>query len=250
MGAGRQEHAVRVPSPRDAGFQRSLSSALGAGPFSQLSLSARNRFLSVGVRIDLPARTVWLAEDEDARPALIVDGLIRANIAAPDGRQITVSYMRPGDVIGFFALFGGPLSTAVETVTSSTLMAFPHDATAELVTRANDNTRLFARVVTRRLYVVVEELTLHVFGTLRERVCHHLLDLAMGEDPEGPLVAHVTQQQLAASTGAARESVARVLRELTKDGSIRRAAEGIHLLDPLLMHPEHEHWREHRMPIT
>jgi CRP/FNR family cyclic AMP-dependent transcriptional regulator len=239
-----------VPSLRDAGFRRSLDTALTAGAFSQLPASGRSAFLSVGVRVDLPARTHWLAEDDTARPALIVDGLIRANIAAPDGRQLTVSYMRPGDIIGFFALFGGPFSTAVETVTDATLLAFPPDVTAALVLRDNANTKLFARVVTRRLYVVVEELTLHVFGTLRERVCHHLLDLAMGEDPEGPLVAHVTQQELAASTGAARESVARVLRALTQEGLIRRAAEGIRLIRPLQMHPDHERWREHRMPIT
>jgi CRP/FNR family transcriptional regulator len=239
-----------VPGPRDAGFQRALTAALAAGAFRELPPPDRTRFLAAGVRIDMPARTNWLAEDDATRPALIVAGLLRANIVAPDGRQLTVSYMRPGDVIGFSGLFDGPFSTTVETVTDATLLAFPRDVTEELVLRDSANTRLFARVVTRRFSVVVEELTLHVFGTLRERVAHHLLDLAMGEDPEGPLVARVTQQELAASTGAARESVARTLRELTREGLIRRSAEGIRLLRPLEMHPAHEQWREHRMPIT
>ena len=72
----------------------------------------------------------------------------------------------------------------------------------------------------------------------------------MGSDPRGPLFAAVTQQQLADATGAARESVARAFRDLEAEGLIARAGKRVMLLSPLLMHPAHKQWLEHRLPVS
>jgi CRP/FNR family transcriptional regulator len=231
--------------------QRELRNAIEAGPLAHMPGADVTRFLAAGIPVDLPQRAVYLREGDGVRPALITSGLLRATLLAPDGRQVTVSYMRPGDVIGIFGIFGGPFSAAIETVGPASLLAFVPEVVADLVERDPGKLHLFARVVTRRLYVVVEELTLHLFGTVRERVCHHLLDLAMSADgTEGPLVAVVTQQDLADATGTARESVARALRDLESEGLIERTGKRVVLLEPLLLHPAHEHWQEHRMPIA
>jgi CRP-like cAMP-binding protein len=241
---------TRRGGARDADFPRALRDAIGAGALSEVPEPALKRFLDAGVRLSLARRTVHVAEGEASQPALIVDGLIRANIGAPDGRQVTVSYMRPGDLLGFVGLFGAALSTTIETVTDARLLVFAPAEVSRQIASDVESARLFARVVARRLTVVVEELTLHVFGTVRERVCHHLLDLAMGSDPRGPLFAEVTQQQLADATGAARESVARALRDLEAEGLIERTGRRVTLLLPLLMHPAHRHWLEHRLAVS
>jgi CRP/FNR family cyclic AMP-dependent transcriptional regulator len=233
----------------EADFRRALRNAVRAGPFARLPEPELALFLGAGVRVDLPQRTVYLHEGAEVRPALVVSGLLRASIRGPDGRQISVSYMRPGDVVGFTGLFGGPLSAAVESVGPVALFAFSPEIVSSLLERDPPSLRLFAKVVTLRLYAMVGELTLHVFGTVRERVCHHLLDLAMEGEPEGPLIANVTQQQLADAAGTARESVARVLSSLEAEGLIERSGKRVLLREPLLMHPAHEHWQEHRQPI-
>jgi CRP/FNR family transcriptional regulator len=147
-------------------------------------------------------------------------------------------------------VLGGPLSARIETVVASTLVMFPTAVVKELASRDIAVALVLARVAIRRLYVMVEELTLHAFGTLRERVGHHLLDLAMDADAADQLVAIATQAELAAATGAARESVARVMRDLTKEGLIRRSGKRIVLTRPERLVEEIEYWRSHRMPVA
>jgi CRP/FNR family transcriptional regulator len=69
------------------------------------------------------------------------------------------------------------------------------------------------------------------FGTIRQRVAVHLLNLAV-RPPEEPQVAPVTQQALADAVGTTRETVARALRELRAVGAIESHRGGILLRDP------------------
>jgi CRP/FNR family transcriptional regulator len=240
----------RQQGDRETDRQRVLRDAIEAGPLSLSPEPVLASLLAASVQVPLAARMLYLAEGDVARPALVVEGLLRADIAAPDGRQVTVAYMRAGDLIGFAAFFGGPHSARILAATDALLLAFAPAEVERIMETDPANVRLFARVVTRRMYVGMEELALHVFGTLRERVSHHLLDVAMGIDGEGPLIAQITQQELANATGAARESVARVLRELETEGLIERKGSRIALRRPLLLHPAHRHWQEHRMPVV
>jgi CRP/FNR family transcriptional regulator len=233
-----------------ADVERLLATAVKSGPLAQLPEPGRQKLLASAVRVDLPERTVYQSEGDAPRPVLVVAGLLRANVTAPAGRQLTISYMRAGDMIDVMGVLGGPLSARIETVVASTLVMFPTAVVKELASRDIAVALVLARVAIRRLYVMVEELTLHAFGTLRERVGHHLLDLAMDADAADQLVAIATQAELAAATGAARESVARVMRDLTKEGLIRRSGKRIVLTRPERLVEEIEYWRSHRMPVA
>jgi CRP/FNR family transcriptional regulator len=69
------------------------------------------------------------------------------------------------------------------------------------------------------------------FGSIRQRVAMHLLNLGIAR-PDGTLIAPVTQQALADAVGTTRESVARALGALRAAGIITRERTGIHLRDP------------------
>ena len=78
----------------------------------------------------------------------------------------------------------------------------------------------------------IEELGLLTFGSVRQRIARHLLDLAAEQQHAGPLVAAVTQQQLADAAGTVREVVARALKQLHQAGVTAGAEEGVIILDP------------------
>lgn len=80
---------------------------------------------------------------------------------------------------------------------------------------------------------MLEQTAVNAFGSVRQRVAVHLLDLASdGQRPQGPLVAHVSQQELANAAGSVREVVARARRDLRVAGVVATEADRIVILDP------------------
>jgi CRP/FNR family transcriptional regulator len=77
------------------------------------------------------------------------------------------------------------------------------------------------------------------FGSMRQRVVRHLLDLAASDQRgEMPMVARLSQQALADAVGCLREVVVRLLRELREEGLIRTGRDEIELLEPDRLHAE------------
>ena len=96
-----------------------------------------------------------------------------------------------------------------------------------------------AEFLTRRLYENLEQTAVNAFGSVRQRVAAHLLDLAsIQQEPAGRLAARVSQQELADAAGTVREVVARVLRELRTTGIIATAADRIVILDATRLYAE------------
>jgi CRP/FNR family transcriptional regulator len=89
-----------------------------------------------------------------------------------------------------------------------------------------------AQEVTRRLYEVLDAFTGNAFGSVRQRVARHLLDLAAEHQHDAALVAPVSQQELADAAGTVREVVTRVLREMRDAGLVETTKQGVILSDP------------------
>jgi len=100
----------------------------------------------------------------------------------------------------------------------------------DLFRAGGESALVIAQEFAIRAAQAIEEVTDHMSGALRDRVGHHLLAM-VSASPRTPLVATVTQQALADATGAARESVTRVLRDLEKSGVIRMSPGRIEVVD-------------------
>ena len=96
---------------------------------------------------------------------------------------------------------------------------------------------MLAQEVARRLYDTIDAVADTGFGSLRQRVARHLLDLATPR-PDGRLVAAVTQQALAEAVGSARPAVARVVAELRALGLVATAPPGLAILDAEGLHDQ------------
>ena len=89
-----------------------------------------------------------------------------------------------------------------------------------------------AEEITRRLYEVIDTFAGNAFGSVRQRIARHLLDLAAEQQRDSRLVARLTQQELADATGTVREVAARVLRQMRDGGLVKTTRQGIVVLDP------------------
>ncbi len=209
-------------------------SFLGALP---AEVAARLR--EEGERADFPAGTIVYRAGADAQAALVVRGLIRVYLSSPGGRQVTVRYARPGEVLGIAVLVGGPANTSVQTLEPSSVFRI---SARTLIAAARQDPRVswaVAEELNRRLYGVLQQTAVNAFGSVRQRVAVHLLDLASDRQrPHGSLVVKVSQQELADAAGSVREVVARALRELRAAGIVATAADRIEILDPARLYAE------------
>ena len=218
---------------------RELEDALAHSFLAGLPAELVDRLRADGERADHPAGTTVYQPGSDPQAALVVSGLLRVHLSSPGGRQVTVRYARPGDVLGIAVLVGGPASVGVQTVEPSGLFRIGSRA---LITAARRDPRVcwaIAEELNRRLYDTLEQTAVNAFGSVRQRAAAHLLDLASAQQGRaGRLVAHVSQQELADAVGSVREVVARVLRDFWVAGIIATAADRIVILDATRLYAE------------
>jgi CRP/FNR family transcriptional regulator len=195
--------------------------------------------LERGVPSDFSSGTTIYHQGAPPQTVLVVSGLVRVYMSSPDGRQVTVRYARRCDVLGIAVLVGGPADVGAQALAPTTVYRVDG---AELASAARMNGRVswaLAEELNRRLYENLRQTAVNAFGSVRQRVALHVLDLASAQQtPEGPLVARVSQQELAEAVGSVREVVARVLRDLRASGLVATDRAGIRVLDPTRLHDQ------------
>ena len=178
-----------------------------------------------GVVVRHAARTRLPAPDA----AVVVGGLLRSYMTAGDGRQITLRYLGPGDLIGAVL----PTAQAsFQMVQASTLL---HLDAGQLWACAEENPQLalaLAQELSARLRHAYHTLAYGLFATVRSRVARDLVERARAAGARGPAVhLRLTQQELADATGSVREVVTRALGELRRLGLVTTDHSEVVILD-------------------
>jgi CRP/FNR family cyclic AMP-dependent transcriptional regulator len=218
---------------------REVEDALARSFLAGLPAEVVGRLRAEGERADYPAGTTVYLAGSDPRAALVVHGLVRVYLASVEGRQITVRYARPGDVLGIAVLVGGPASTGVQAVEPSGLFRISSRTLTAAARRDPRVSWAIAEELDRRLRNTLEQTAVNAFGSVHQRVAAHLLDLASAQQhPAGRLMAHVSQQELADAVGSVREVVARALRDFRVAGMVATTADSVVILDPARLYAE------------
>jgi len=202
-------------------------SFLGSLPSSTLET-----LLADAIRLDIPAGTVAYRDWEAPRIAVIVNGLLRVYIASSSGRQRTLRYARAGEVVGAPVAVGGPVGVSVQALLDTTTLVLNVSALQALGQTDARFAWAIAQEITVRLFEVIETFAGNAFGSVRQRIARHLLDLAAEQQRGSVLLARITQQELADATGTVREVVARELRHFRDRRLVDTSRNGIVLLDP------------------
>ena len=220
-------------SIRDAAAAR----AVGLSVFRRLPTAVLDHLLADCRDTSVPQGQLYLRDDQPQpyRTGLIVTGLLRMYLVSADGRQMTIRYGSPGYFIGAATTVAGQRRLGVTS-------GFQAVTDARILALNMERLRAAAQTDAAVAWALLEQLELYqrglihllagaAFGSIRQRVALHLLNLAAGSSGEA-LVAPVTQQVLADSVGTTRETVARALRELRATGAIKSHRGGVLLHDP------------------
>jgi len=207
------------PTPR-------LESLLAALP-TELSQSLFAKARPLSLKAD---QTLFVAGDEGDGCYRVEEGLLKASIAAPAGGERILAVLGPGSVLGELSMIdGGPRSASVTALRDSKL-SFVGRAAFEVFGQARpDLYRHVATLLARRLRDTDEALVATNFLSVKGRVARALLSLAdaFGRDlGQGRILIRqkVSQSDLAAMAGIARENVSRVLHDWASRSVVSRLA--------------------------
>ena len=188
--------------------------------------------------LSVTLRTVPLGAGElvyDPEVAIVTDGLVRAFIADETGRQLTVGYLHPGRAIALARLAGRDYPTAFQAIADSKLVLIGNERTSHLLRQHPRLGWSIAQELGSLINGLEAEIARVAFGSLRQRLAHHLLAMI---DTTTTTPIHLAR--LTTAVGSPREVVSRTLAPWASDGIIRVDAAGVTILDPVaLRHQTH-----------
>jgi CRP/FNR family transcriptional regulator, cyclic AMP receptor protein len=207
------------PAPR-------LESLLAALP-PELSQSLFAKARPLSLKAD---QTLFVAGDEGDGCYRVEEGLLKASIAAPAGGERILAVLGPGAVVGELSMIdGGPRSASVTALRDSKLSFVGRTAFEAFGQSRPDLYRHVATLLARRLRDTDDALVATNFLSVKGRVARSLLSLAdaFGRDlGQGRTLIRqkVSQSDLAAMAGIARENVSRVLHDWASRSVVSRLA--------------------------
>ncbi|HEX5014231.1 MAG TPA: Crp/Fnr family transcriptional regulator [Candidatus Limnocylindrales bacterium] len=224
---------ARLPTARGPGD--AIAAAFAASNFRDVSGTVRSRILKRSRVASLGAGSTLHAEGE-TRPhfELVLSGLIRVFVGAPDGRTLTVRYCRTGAIIGAASVFGRGfmLPATIQALVDSEVLVLSPDVVQAVVRADAVAADAVLAELSERIQAFLIETREGAFSPLRRRVARHLLDLASASQRSSALVAEVNQRELADACGTVREVVARTLGELRDRGLIETHRAGVTITEP------------------
>lgn len=212
-----------------------VRAAIDASPFAALPDDVVATLVADATRLHVPPGSEVRREGEPgAHLELVVEGLVRMYVIAPDGRTLTIRYCRPGAVMGMASLFvpGFAMRSTIQALVPSDVVVLRPGIVRALVDRYQPFSLALLEELSTRVVAFIGELHHSAFASIRQRLARHLLDIAAERQLGMELVADVTQQELADAVGTVREVVARVLRDLRTEGLVGSARDRIVITDP------------------
>ena len=225
MGTGRLT-AVDLRSRAD------VSAAVKDSYLGRMPAKACDAILAASRLVKVPSRKYFVHIGEPERIGLVVTGLGRAFRVDDEGRELTVAWLRVGSMTGLTSVVQPPSPISAQAVTDMDMLDLPVPLVRQLAKEDAAVALVVASYATAWLRHAVDEIVLYAYGDLRDRVTRRLLELALKAPSDRPFVAPITQDDLAQAVGAARASVARVLKQLRDEGAIKSMYGGILIEKP------------------
>ena len=156
---------------------------------------------------------------------VIREGAVRVTRRHSDGRVITLAELRPGDIFGELAMFGGETrSASVEALEPTRAHAILAGDMRRIMLQHPEIAVKMLEGLADRLRQANERISRQSFQTVAGRVASALLAQVAARSPDGvparEVTIEATQAEIAQLAGASRESAARFLAKLERAGLI------------------------------
>lgn len=201
----------------------------------QAEMLTRVAALAVLRRLEAGETLFWQDDEADALYGM-VEGLVRIWVHGPDGKELTLNLMEPGDFFGEIALLDGLPRTATATSQGeSRLIVIPRREFQTLLEGEPALARHLIELLCERLRQNTDRLRDAVFLDLGTRLAKTLQALAVAhgrEDAAGVVIeTRLSQGALAQLLGVSREAVNKQLKAFEREGLIARVGTRLAVCD-------------------
>ncbi len=175
-------------------------------------------------------QVVFLSGDAGDGCYRIEEGLLKVSVITPAGAERILAILGPGSIVGELSMIDGTARSASVTALRDSKLSFISRAVFEAFGRSNPDVFQHLMVLlARRLRDTNSALAATSFLSVKGRVARALLSLAeaFGHDVGGGRILvrqKVTQSDLGAMAGIARENVSRILKEWMSQSLVSRLA--------------------------
>lgn len=200
---------------------------------AQVSDPGMRMLARVGWLQRMQPQTIFIHEGDSADSAFVIlTGRVKVFASDPDGGEIVLNICGPGECIGDMALDGGPRSASVITLDRVTCSVVSRDALRQALAADPDFALRLITTLIRRNRLATSKIKGLALQGVRERVEALLQGLAVERGGARIVGEKLSQVEIAHRVGASRDMVARVFKELQRDGRIRLDRRQIVLLGP------------------
>jgi CRP/FNR family transcriptional regulator, cyclic AMP receptor protein len=153
-------------------------------------------------------------------------GALKVSLMSADAKECTVAILGAGSIVGDLSMLDGkPRSASVMALTACDLSFFSRKTFEKLMERYPELFRDLMLILADRLRDSDDYIAAQAFLPMKSRLARALLELAecIGEAAPSEKVLlprEITQRELAASAGVARENVNRIMGEWQRNGVV------------------------------
>jgi CRP-like cAMP-binding protein len=182
-------------------------------------------------------RTTLFHEGDDAGPVIVLlAGRVKVSTIGGGGREAIVAVRGAGDLLGeLSAIDGGPRSGTVTTLEPVQALLVPGSAFATLLERRPRIALVMLRMVAGRLRYADAQQSQFATHDVVGRVARRLVEIGerfgTQEDGRIEIVLPLSQEELAAWTGASREAVSKALLVLRRLNIVETGRRHVAVLD-------------------
>jgi CRP/FNR family transcriptional regulator, cyclic AMP receptor protein len=195
---------------------RSITSDL----FSELPEGLSAGLLANAKPVNLPSEAnLFLAGDPGDGCYRLNEGLLKVCVSSATGAERILAILGPGSIVGDMAMIDGqPRSASVTALRDCKLSFVTRTAFEAFAAQQPDIYKFMLGLLAARLRVADQVVAAGSFLSLKGRVARALLDLAkaFGNEVAGGRIVirqKISQSDIAAMAGIARENVSRILNE-------------------------------------
>ena len=213
-----------------------MSGIAGLRGFRTLSVADREAVAAATREQRIAAGKTIFREGQPADSLWAVkDGLVHITKSGPDGREIVLEIIPPGELFGaVVALENRPYPASAVAVEVSVVWRLPAAIARELCQKHPTLRAAILEQVTSRLRGAHERLRSVALERVEQRLARMLLTLAekIGRQEDGIMVLSVTRQELADMIGTTVETTIRITSKWQHAGVISSSRHQIGLTDP------------------
>lgn len=193
------------PSSETRAFLESLPVFAGLAQASLLSLANAGKFMQVE-----KGQFIFFQSDPSEKVFIVRSGLVSIVLGSPDGREMVINEMRPGDFFGEVGvLTREPRSTSAVVRKEGVLLELPRLAFLRILADEPVLARRILEMTAIRLRNSSQREGALAFLDAQARLARLLLQLEQQASEKGYVT--ISQEELAQRTGQTRQTVAKAL---------------------------------------